>query len=517
MWDHSGKGEITRVCQCPLCKRAFQKRPDLQVNRTLREITEQFKAMLGSSGGAGSGSGGGGGGGGGGGVGGGEGGIPILMSMSQLGASLASSVPTPSHLSIMAQSRAHSPLAPPTPPRGSGRRRYTLSAGGGGEGHARLPICQIHRRGLTVYCRSDGVCVCPDCQEAEHQGHDTVSVETEWTDNKVRVELETAGSVCVFSALACAVERAQAEVMEALEAKRQAAQRHGDALLRQLEAEVADLNSRGHALSELGQSDDHVHCVKSFPALSSPPPIRDWSAVSVNADLGTADIYKSLAALVAKFQEQLESIADVGFPPSAVEPCPVRSQPKVKRIQEYAVNVTLDSSTAHPRLILSEDLKEVKCGDRLLPLSDGPARFDRVVCVLGRESFSSGRHYWEVEVAGKSDWDLGVASESCNRKGKIEVTPSNGYWFLSLRDRNKCAFRSEPSTDLQLTQTPHKIGVFLDYEKGQVSFYNISAKVHIYTFTDIFSENLHPFFSPCTNRSGRNTGPLVITALHKMQ
>ncbi|CAL8241329.1 unnamed protein product [Merluccius merluccius] len=331
------------------------------------------------------------------------------------------------------------------------------------------------------------------------------------------VERETAGSVCVFSALACAVERAQAEVMEAMEVTCQAAKHHADAMLRQLEAEVCALKSRGHALSELSQSDDQVHCIKSFPALSSPPPTKDWSEVSVSSDLGTAAIYRSLATLVGKFQDQLNHIADMGFPPSVVEPSPVRTQPKVKRIQEYAVDVTLDSSTAHPRLLLSEDLKKVKCGDRLQLLPDGPARFDRVVCVLGREAFSSGRHYWEVEVGGKSDWDLGVASESSNRKGKIEVTPSNGYWFLSLRDRNKCAFRSEPCTDVQLTQTPHKIGVFVDYEKGQVSFYNVSAKVHIYTFTDTFSENLLPFFSPCTNRSGKNEGPLVITALHKIQ
>ncbi|KAJ3585514.1 hypothetical protein NHX12_014233 [Muraenolepis orangiensis] len=455
-------------------------------------------------------------------------GIPILVSMSHLNSPLVSSMPTQSPLSMMSQQQAPSLLAPPTPSRGSGRRRFTLC--GVGEEQS-LPVCQTHRRGLTVYCRSDGVCICPECLATEHQGHDTVSVETEWMENKARlgvleqhiqdmirervgkmegirmsvtelqmaVERETAGSLCVFSALACAVERAQAEVMEAMEGKRKAAEQHAEALIRQLEEEISTLKRRGHALSELSQSEDHAHCVKRFPTLSSPPPTRDWSAVSVNSDLGTTAIYTELAALVGKFQEQLNNAADMGFPPSVVEPTPARTQPKIKRVQEYAVNVTLDSSTAHPRLILSEDLKKVKCGDRLQLVPDGPARFDR------------------VEVGGKSDWDLGVASESSNRKGKIDVTPSNGYWFLSLRDRNKCAFRTEPCTDVHLTQTPNKIGVFLDYEKGQVSFYNVSAKVHIYTFTDTFSENLHPFFSPCTNRSGKNDGPLVITALHQIQ
>lgn len=156
----------------------------------------------------------------------------------------------------------------------------------------------------------------------------------------------------------------------------------------------------------------------------------------------------------------------------------------------------------------------MKCGDRHQSLPDNPERFDRVVCVLGLEGFVSGRHYWEVEVGGKTDWDIGVASHSINRKGKITVNPGNGYWFLSLRDKTNYAFRTEPSTNLPINQRPQKIGVFVDYEKGQVSFYNVEARVHIYTFLDTFCETIHPFFSPCTNKSGKNEAPLVITPVH---
>lgn len=175
------------------------------------------------------------------------------------------------------------------------------------------------------------------------------------------------------------------------------------------------------------------------------------------------------------------------------------------------MDVTLDPHTAHPRLILSEDWKKVWCSERHHLVPNNLERFDRVVCVLGREGFSSGRHYWEVEVGGKTDWDLGLASQSISRKGKIMVSPSNGYWFLSLRDKNNYAFRTERSTALPLSQKPQKIGVFVDYEKGQVSFYNVDAKVHIYTFMDKFSETIYPFFSPCTNKTGKNDAPLVIT------
>ena len=116
----------------------------------------------------------------------------------------------------------------------------------------------------------------------------------------------------------------------------------------------------------------------------------------------------------------------------------------------------------------------------------------------------------QVEVGGKTDWDLGVASRSVNRKGKITVSPANGYWFLSLRDRTDYAFRTEPSTSLSLSQRPSRIGIYVDCDKGLVSFYNVDAKVLIYTFMDTFPDTIHPFFSPCNNKSGKNDAPLII-------
>ncbi|XP_062301391.1 E3 ubiquitin-protein ligase TRIM39 [Scomber scombrus] len=568
-WDGS------KVCQCPLCKKTFQKRPDLQINRTLREITEQFRSMTGGGGGREKRGGKGGGR---------DEGIredlfyelrkklpqplpktsmaltyeaqtkgkryelwfqgeptPALLSPPSntlLGSSL------PDHSPISALNHTCRPLPPPPPySRSSSRRRFTVS---GAASSNDLPVCDIHHRGIMIYCRTDRVCICPECETEDHPDHDTVTIEDEWLQTKVQlstseqeiqemirqrirkieeirmsvnelelaVERETAGSVCMFSALVSAIERSQAEQMEVLEMSRRSAEHQADVMIRQLELEVEELRRRESALAQLAKSEDLIHCVKTFPILSSPPPAKDWSAVSVNSDLGTGTIYRSLAALVERFQQDLKSVIETGFPAVSVEPIPVRTQPRIKRIQEYAVDVTLDSNTAHPRLILSEDMKSVRCADRHQLLPDNAERFDRVVCVLGREAISSGRHYWEVQVGGKTDWDLGVAKQSINRKGKFEITPSNGYWFLSLRDKNKYAFRTEPSTDVHLNLRPNKIGIFVDFEKGQVSFYNVDVKVHIYTFNDTFNECIYPFFSPCTNKSGKNDGPLIITPVN---
>ncbi|XP_041068470.1 zinc-binding protein A33-like isoform X3 [Carcharodon carcharias] len=81
--------------------------------------------------------------------------------------------------------------------------------------------------------------------------------------------------------------------------------------------------------------------------------------------------------------------------------------------------VTFDPNTAHPNLLLSEDLRNVRYTGKRKQLPDNPERFDYCACVLGSEGFTSGKHSWEVEVGIKADWDVGVAMESINRKGKI--------------------------------------------------------------------------------------------------
>ncbi|XP_059819109.1 E3 ubiquitin-protein ligase TRIM39-like isoform X2 [Hypanus sabinus] len=80
------------------------------------------------------------------------------------------------------------------------------------------------------------------------------------------------------------------------------------------------------------------------------------------------------------------------------------------------VSVTLDVETAHPELAVSEDRKSVTWTGTRRDLPDAGKRFTYWDCVLGSERFTSGRHYWEVEVTGNRRWCLGVAAESVERK-----------------------------------------------------------------------------------------------------
>ncbi|XP_064424523.1 zinc-binding protein A33-like [Latimeria chalumnae] len=183
-----------------------------------------------------------------------------------------------------------------------------------------------------------------------------------------------------------------------------------------------------------------------------------------------------------------------------------------RKMCSYSADVTLDPNTAHHYLILSEDRKSVSHGDERQPVPDMPERFDHYVNVLGSEGFTYGRHYWEVEVEGKTDWDLGVARESINRKLEITVSPEGGIWTVRLRNETYKAL-SSPSTNLTLSVKPRKIGVYLDYEGGRVSFYNVDDKSLIYSFNDKFTEKMFPYFSLSLREGGKNDKPLRICPL----
>lgn len=162
-----------------------------------------------------------------------------------------------------------------------------------------------------------------------------------------------------------------------------------------------------------------------------------------------------------------------------------------------AGDVTLDPDTANPELVLSEDRRSVRRGDLRQALPDSPERFDPGPCVLGREALTSGRHYWEVEVGERASWALGVCRETANRKEKGELFAGNGFWILVFLGSY---YNSSERAFAPLRNPPRRVGIFLDYEAGHLSFYSATDGSLLYAFPETpFSGTLRALFSPLSS------------------
>ncbi|KAL6490942.1 hypothetical protein MHYP_G00012870 [Metynnis hypsauchen] len=490
-------------CHCPFCKEKFTKRPELKVNTAFREVVDHFKkksgclnkpevlcdACIGAK-------------------------QKALKSCLDCGLTFCKSHLEPhDHIPKLKKHRLINPVEK--------LQDY---------------ICQRHERPLELFCRDDQNYVCQFCTEGDHKNHNTVLIEEESGEKKSQLEKtqtevlqmiqdrlkkikdikhsvelrkrntekEKADSVEVFTALICSIERSQAELLEVMEENQKAAERQVEDLIKELEQEITELKRRDIELEQLSHTEDHLHFLQIYPSLCRPPHTNNWTDICIDPHLGVETVRNALSQLQKSLNERLTETLNEKIRESV--------SAELKRVQQFAVDVTLDADTAHPNLMLSDDGKQVRDGDTKQHLPDNPERFTYHGIIFGKEGFSSGRFYYEVQVSGKTGWDLGVARESINRKGEITLTPKNGIWTVILRNGNEYKACGDTPVHLSLRKKLQKMGVFVDYEEGLVSFYDVESRSHIYSLTgQTFTEKLYPYFNPCNNDGGKNSAPLIIS------
>ncbi|KAM9314040.1 E3 ubiquitin-protein ligase TRIM21-like isoform 1-T3 [Pholidichthys leucotaenia] len=388
-------------------------------------------------------------------------------------------------------------------------------------------MCMKHDKLLELFCKTDQTCICAVCSVLDHKAHECVPLMEGYEGRKVElgkteVELkqmiqkrrlkiaeikksvkmskdaadrEKADGVQVFTALKESVKRGLKQLIKEIEDKQETIEKQAEDFIKDLEQEISELMEGSSEVEQLLKSEDHLHLLQSFSSLKAAQPTKNWTKVRVRPPSYVGTVVRAVDQLEKTIKTQMKE----------------KFKAELKKVQQSAVDVTLDPDTAGPYLILSNDGKQVKNGHVKKLLLDNPKRFSDDVCILGKQSFSSGKFYFEVQVKGKMDWALGVARESVYRKGAICLCPQNGFWALLMKDGTQHACES-PSVSLHLQSFPEKVGVFVDYEEGLVSFYDVDAKALIYSFNDCcFNHKLYPFFGPCLNPECKNSVPLIIT------
>ncbi|XP_015462221.3 zinc finger protein RFP [Astyanax mexicanus] len=457
----------TRI-NCPLCKESFPTRPKLSINRALAEITEGFKTSLNISPDQ-----------------------PNSKSRSQ---------------SVKGEDERISSHEEP-----------------------RRNLCGKHRKPLEFYCKTEKIKVCSKCVETQHQGHQTVHVELESIRmradlNEVASKLqqmiqdrekkgfeikrsaelhyrslnkETEQSIEIFNSLKCSFQSELAELAE----KQREVTRNADSLSEELQKEIDEIKMKKCTVEQLASIDDDLQLLQNFHSVASLPRTKNWSQTRLITSMSTGTLRRTIEALKEVLRNQEKILCDA----------------ELHEIQQYEVDITFDPQTAAPWLVLSSNLKQASLSvggfqPAVTPSSPSPLRFDSCVCVLGQPGVSSGRHYWVVQVRDKTDWELGVARESINRKGAISVRPDQGFWAVASRKGGHLVACAGPAVTLfSPVERLQRVGVFVDYEGGTVSFYDVESRSHIYSYTRCsFTERLYPYFNPCLHDDGKNTAPLII-------
>ncbi|XP_059813506.1 nuclear factor 7, brain-like [Hypanus sabinus] len=360
--------------------------------------------------------------------------------------------------------------------------------------------CEEHEEELKLFCQTDKKLLCVICRDSrEHREHRFLPIKEAATVYKRRVK-SALDSLTEKKRELEDVERQQKEKVSAVREQSHSVQSHITSQFDELHRIITEKEQR--ALRDLREEEERILNLME----------KNLQKIQENLN--------SIQEKMSKLQEQMDQQDNVTF--LMEEAC------RKKRISEddqvlsvthgalpiekfdhpfllnttlremsdttKQVSVILDVEAASPWLEVSEDRKSVRHTATRRSLHDTGKRFSDRACVLGSVGFTSGRHYWEVEVTGNRLWCLGVAAESVERKGVVTPSPENGFWTIRRIDDEMWVYTS-PLSRLPAGPIPGRVGVYLSYESGTVSFYNAETKSHLHTFTgNKFTEKLYPFF-----------------------
>uniref|UniRef100_A0A8C9YRH2 Nuclear factor 7, brain-like n=1 Tax=Sander lucioperca TaxID=283035 RepID=A0A8C9YRH2_SANLU len=317
-------------------------------------------------------------------------------------------------------------------------------------------VCDEHPEVPYWFCKDEDRVVCPVCEFSLHHGHTVVPVEQAVRDLKEQLKSD----------------------LQSLQDKRD---KH-----RRVEETYDEITH--HSKKQLLSTESQIRAEfnKLHQFLKEEKESRLAALREEEQQRG-----KTVSREMKRIQEQISSLSDSI---SAVEADLQKdSVPFLSSYKASQSRARVQCSLSDPQLLcLSDDLTSVRRETQTRSFQTIQRDTAKYSSVLGSEGFSSGKHSWEVEVGDHPDWNVGLAKESADRKGERCDSPKYGIWCLLYGSGE---YTDGSGMSVTVKKSLQRIRVQLDYEGGEVSFYNSEDKTHIYTHRDTFTEKLFPYFS----------------------
>ncbi|TNN51506.1 E3 ubiquitin/ISG15 ligase TRIM25 [Liparis tanakae] len=375
-------------------------------------------------------------------------------------------------------------------------------------------LCPQHEKTLRLYCRTDQQCVCSQCVQERHKGHDAVSVVDERATQQHSTEAAVEESQRVFSKLIRAIEKQSNEVKEVMRVQERAAVSQAEELLDKIQREMVELRRADAELEKISRTEDHCNFLQKCKSLHFPA-----KAVKMpSTDTLQYMMYKTMRGALAELRDGLDEILNREFnrisdkvislketshrstsekTKAKDTDVPYNSEPKTRvDFLQYCNDLLLDPNTANPYLSFSDGGRAVTTRSEPMPYPDHPHRFSNWAQVLCRAGMA-GRCYWEVEWAGNGGVSIGVCYKSMGRSGggsDCKLGHNARSWSLDC-SYSGCSFQHNKESVSISATCCSRVGVYLDFRGGTLSFYNISDTMDLlHRVKTAFAQPVFPGF-----------------------
>ncbi|XP_075307011.1 E3 ubiquitin/ISG15 ligase TRIM25-like [Odontesthes bonariensis] len=386
-------------------------------------------------------------------------------------------------------------------------------------------VCTQHNRLMDIYCKTDKRCICCLCSIEHHSRHSNVSAAAERAEeqellvmNQKKVQKRLQERECELNELVQALKEFKSccqtavksiddlmdELISSIQRRRLLAKQlmgsqeniavaQAEELQLQLEAEIAKLRKRDADLDQLSQTTDHIHFIQTFQSLSASresPDLPPGAVVRPRHSMETA------TKCVCELKGDIEDLIKKTWPKISARVCAVGVvlPPKPKTREEflhYCRTLTLDTNTVHRCLSISQQGRRVTSHIWPQPYPHHSDRFTDVGQVLCREGLSE-RCYWEVSSRCRL-WEVAVAYKDISKASDDSAFGKNKKsWSLKCAP-GAYAFRHNAATRKVRGPASSRIGVYLDYKAGELSFYSVSDKMTLlHKEQTSFTQPLYP-------------------------